>query len=183
VLKAKLQLESGSGILLLTGPPSTGKSAFLKYAASIMNREYFEHASDKWQTKNSLVTAIKFGEFGPYSVPAGFTKAITTPNSLINIEEIKEIFNTLILKLKKEFSNHEIEYGERGTFNKINYDDWRITKLQDDEVLVKTKMGFLNHEISDLRNNVFYKKELSHDNVNAISSLLFELSIQLKNKN
>ncbi len=90
IIKAKLQLVTGSGIILLSGPPSTGKSAFLKFASALMNREYFEHAADKWQTKNSLVTAIKFGEHGPYSTPAGFTKAITTPHSLINIEEIKE---------------------------------------------------------------------------------------------
>ncbi len=115
VLKAKLQLESGSGILLLTGPPSTGKSAFLRYAASIMNREYFEHASDKWQTKNSLVTAIRFGEFGPYSVPAGFTKAITTPNSLINIEEIKEWPEALRKSLNPFFAGSEVFYSPDGT--------------------------------------------------------------------
>lgn len=89
-IKAKLQLISGSGIILLSGPPSTGKSAFLKFAAATMNREYFEHASDKWQTKNSLVSTIKFGDKGPYTIPSGFTKAITTPYSLVNIEEIKE---------------------------------------------------------------------------------------------
>ena len=89
-IKAKLQLGTGSGVLLLSGPPSTGKSAFLKFAAALMNREYFEHASDKWQTKNSLVTAVRFGERGPYTTPAGFTRAITTGHSLLNIEEIKE---------------------------------------------------------------------------------------------
>lgn len=115
IIKAKLQLESGSGILLLTGPPSTGKSAFLKYAASIMNREYFEHASDKWQTKNSLVTAIRFGEFGPYSVPAGFTKAITTPNSLINIEEIKEWPEALRKSLNPFFAGSKVFLSPDGT--------------------------------------------------------------------
>ena len=115
ILKAKLQLESGSGIVLLTGPPSTGKSAFLRYAASIMNREYFEHASDKWQTKNSLVTAIRFGEFGPYSVPAGFTKAITTPNSLINIEEIKEWPEALRKSLNPFFAGSKVFYSPDGT--------------------------------------------------------------------
>jgi len=119
VLKAKLQLESGSGILLLTGPPSTGKSAFLKYAASIMNREYFEHASDKWQTKNSLVTAIRFGEFGPYSVPAGFTKAITTPNTLINIEEIKEWPEALRKSLNPFFAGSDVFLSPDGTSYKI----------------------------------------------------------------
>lgn len=115
ILKAKIQLASGSGILLLTGPPSTGKSAFLKYAASIMNREYFEHASDKWQTKNSLVTAIRFGEFGPYSVPAGFTKAITTPNSLINIEEIKEWPEALRKSLNPFFAGSKVFLSPDGT--------------------------------------------------------------------
>ena len=115
ILKAKLQLTSGSGILLLTGPPSTGKSAFLKYAASIMNREYFEHASDKWQSKNSLVTAIRFGEFGPYSVPAGFTKAITTPNTLINIEEIKEWPEALRKSLNPFFAGSKIFLSPDGT--------------------------------------------------------------------
>ncbi len=119
IIKAKLQLESGSGILLLTGPPSTGKSAFLKYAASIMNREYFEHASDKWQTKNSLVTAIRFGEFGPYSVPAGFTKAITTPNSLINIEEIKEWPEALRKSLNPFFAGSKVFISPDGTNYKI----------------------------------------------------------------
>ncbi len=115
IIKAKLQLVSGSGVLLLTGPPSTGKSAFLKYAASIMNREYFEHASDKWQTKNSLVTAIRFGEFGPYSVPAGFTKAITTPNSLINIEEIKEWPEALRKSLNPFFAGSKVFISPDGT--------------------------------------------------------------------
>jgi len=115
ILKAKIQLASGSGILLLTGPPSTGKSAFLKYAASIMNREYFEHASDKWQTKNSLVTAIKFGEYGPYSVPAGFTKAITTPNTLINIEEIKEWPEALRKSLNPFFAGNKVFISPDGT--------------------------------------------------------------------
>ena len=119
ILKAKLQLESGSGILLLTGPPSTGKSAFLKYAANIMNREYFEHASDKWQTKNSLVTAIRFGEFGPYSVPAGFTKAITTPNSLINIEEIKEWPEALRKSLNPFFAGSKFFISPDGIRYKI----------------------------------------------------------------
>jgi len=115
IIKAKLQLASGSGILLLTGPPSTGKSAFLKYAASIMNREYFEHASDKWQTKNSLITAIRFGEFGPYSVPAGFTKAITTPNTLINIEEIKEWPEALRKSLNPFFAGSKVFLSPDGT--------------------------------------------------------------------
>jgi len=115
IIKAKLQLASGSGILLMTGPPSTGKSAFLKYAASIMNREYFEHASDKWQTKNSLVTAIRFGEFGPYSVPAGFTKAITTPNTLINIEEIKEWPEALRKSLNPFFAGSKVFLSPDGT--------------------------------------------------------------------
>lgn len=115
IIKSKLQLASGSGLLLLTGPPSTGKSAFLKYAASIMNREYFEHASDKWQTKNSLVTAIRFGEFGPYSVPAGFTKAITTPNTLINIEEIKEWPEALRKSLNPFFAGSKTFLSPDGT--------------------------------------------------------------------
>ena len=115
IIKSKIQLASGSGLLLLTGPPSTGKSAFLKYAASIMNREYFEHASDKWQTKNSLVTAIRFGEFGPYSVPAGFTKAITTPNSLINIEEVKEWPEALRKSLNPFFAGSKVFLSPDGT--------------------------------------------------------------------
>ncbi|MDF1697627.1 MAG: AAA family ATPase [Saprospiraceae bacterium] len=114
-IKAKLQLMSGSGIILLTGPPSTGKSAFLKFAASIMNREYFEHASDRWQTKNSLVTAIKFGDHGPYSVPAGFTKAITTSHSLINIEEIKEWPEALRKSLNPFFAGGKIFIAPDGT--------------------------------------------------------------------
>ncbi len=119
VIKAKLQLTTGSGIILLSGPPSTGKSAFLKFAAAVMNREYFEHASDKWQTKNSLVTAIKFGEHGPYSTPAGFTKAITTPNSLINIEEIKEWPEALRKSLNPFFAGSDVFVAPDGTAYKI----------------------------------------------------------------
>ena len=119
LIKAKLQLMSGSGILLLTGPPSTGKSAFLKFAAALMNREYFEHASDKWQTKNSLVTAIKFGENGPYSVPAGFTKAITTPYSLVNIEEIKEWPEALRKSLNPFFAGSKFFIAPDGTRYRI----------------------------------------------------------------
>ena len=119
LIKAKLQLVSGSGIILLTGPPSTGKSAFLKFASAIMNREYFEHASDKWQTKNSLVTAIKFGENGPYSVPAGFTKAITTPYSLVNIEEIKEWPEALRKSLNPFFAGSKDFISPDGTRYKI----------------------------------------------------------------
>lgn len=114
-LKAKLQKVSGSGIILLSGPPSTGKSAFLKFAASLMNREYFEHASDKWQTKNSLVTAIKFGEYGPYSIPAGFTRAITTSHSLINIEEIKEWPEALRKSLNPFFAGSKVFTAPDGT--------------------------------------------------------------------
>jgi len=115
VIKAKLQLVSGSGVILLSGPPSTGKSAFLKFIASVMNREYFEHASDKWQTKNSLVTSIKFGEHGPYSVPAGFTKAITTPYSLVNIEEIKEWPEALRKSLNPFFAGSKFFFAPDGT--------------------------------------------------------------------
>ncbi len=118
-IKAKLQLVSGSGVILLTGPPSTGKSSFLKFAAAIMNREYFEHASDRWQTKNSLVTAIKFGENGPYSVPAGFTKAITTSYSLVNIEEIKEWPEALRKSLNPFFAGGDKFIAPDGTSYKI----------------------------------------------------------------
>ena len=119
VIKAKLQLTTGSGVILLSGPPSTGKSAFLKFAAAIMNREYFEHASDKWQTKNSLVTAIKFGENGPYTTPAGFTRAITTPHSLLNIEEIKEWPEALRKSLNPFFAGSDVFLAPDGTVYRI----------------------------------------------------------------
>lgn len=122
IIKSKLQLVSGAGIILLSGPPSTGKSAFLKFAAAIMNREYFEHAADKWQTKNSLVTAIKFGEHGPYSTPAGFTKAITTPHSLINIEEIKEWPEALRKSLNPFFAGSTVFTAPDGTQYDIGAD-------------------------------------------------------------
>ncbi len=114
-IKAKLQLVSGSGVLLLSGPPSTGKSAFLKFAAALMNREYFEHTADKWQTKNSLTTAIKFGEYGPYSTPAGFTQAITTPYSMLNIEEIKEWPEALRKSLNPFFAGSQVFITPDGT--------------------------------------------------------------------
>lgn len=119
IIKAKLQLTTGAGIILLSGPPSTGKSAFLKFMAAVMNREYFEHASDKWQTKNSLVTAIKFGENGPYTKPAGFTKAITTPHSLLNIEEIKEWPEALRKSLNPFFAGSDVFLAPDGTAYKI----------------------------------------------------------------
>lgn len=119
ILKAKLQLTTGAGVILLSGPPSTGKSAFLKFMAAVMNREYFEHASDKWQTKNSLVTAIKFGENGPYTTPAGFTKAITTPHSLLNIEEIKEWPEALRKSLNPFFAGSDVFVAPDGTAYKI----------------------------------------------------------------
>lgn len=119
IIKAKLQLTTGSGIILLSGPPSTGKSAFLKFMAAVMNREYFEHASDKWQTKNSLVTAIKFGENGPYTTPAGFTKAITTPHSLLNIEEIKEWPEALRKSLNPFFAGSDVFLAPDGTAYRI----------------------------------------------------------------
>ena len=119
IIKAKLQLTTGSGIILLSGPPSTGKSAFLKFMAAVMNREYFEHASDKWQTKNSLVTAIKFGENGPYTTPAGFTKAITTPHSLLNIEEIKEWPEALRKSLNPFFAGSDTFLAPDGTAYRI----------------------------------------------------------------
>ncbi|MEL7161536.1 MAG: hypothetical protein AAFN92_12330, partial [Bacteroidota bacterium] len=115
IIKAKLQLMTGSGVILLSGPPSTGKSAFLKFAAAVMNREYFEHAADKWQTKNSLVTAIKFGETGPYTTPAGFTKAVTTPHSLLNIEEIKEWPEALRKSLNPFFAGSDVFLAPDGT--------------------------------------------------------------------
>lgn len=119
IIKAKLQLTTGSGIILLSGPPSTGKSAFLKFMAAVMNREYFEHASDKWQTKNSLVTAIKFGENGPYTTPAGFTKAITTPHSLLNIEEIKEWPEALRKSLNPFFAGSDTFLAPDGTAYRV----------------------------------------------------------------
>ena len=115
MIKAKLQMMSGSGILLLSGPPSTGKSAFLKFVAALTNREYFEHAADKWQTKNSLVTAIRFGERGPYTTPAGFTRAITTPHSLVSIEEIKEWPEALRKSLNPFFAGSKIFTAADGT--------------------------------------------------------------------
>lgn len=119
VIKVKLQLVSGAGAILLSGPPSTGKSAFLKFIASVMNREYFEHAADKWQTKNSLVTSIKFGENGPYATPAGFTRAITTPHSLINIEEIKEWPEALRKSLNPFFAGSKSFVAPDGTHYNI----------------------------------------------------------------
>ena len=118
-IKAKLQLGTGAGVLLLSGPPSTGKSAFLKFASALMQREYFEHASDKWQTKNSLVTAIRFGEQGPYTTPAGFTRAITTAHSLINIEEIKEWPEALRKSLNPFFAGSNEFVAPDGTVYKI----------------------------------------------------------------
>lgn len=115
MIKSKLQMVSGAGIILLSGPPSTGKSAFLKFVASLTNREYFEHAADKWQTKNSLVTAIRFGEAGPYTTPAGFTRAITTPHSLVNIEEIKEWPEALRKSLNPFFAGSKIFTAADGT--------------------------------------------------------------------
>jgi hypothetical protein len=119
IIKAKLQLMQGSGLILLSGPPSTGKSAFLQFIAAIMNREYFEHAADKWQTKNSLVSAIKFGEFGPYQTPAGFTRAITTPYSLVNIEEVKEWPEALRKSLNPFFAGSNIFEAPDGTRYRI----------------------------------------------------------------
>ena len=119
VIKVKLQMVSESGIILFSGPPSTGKSMFLKFAASIMNREYFEHAADKWQTKNSLVTAVKFGDTGPYATPAGFVRAITTPHSLVNIEEIKEWTEALRKSLNPFFAGSKIFVAQDGTNYKI----------------------------------------------------------------
>ncbi len=119
VIKVKLQMVSESGIILFSGPPSTGKSMFLKFAASIMNREYFEHAADKWQTKNSLVTAVKFGDTGPYATPAGFVRAITTPHSLVNIEEIKEWTEALRKSLNPFFAGSKIFIAQDGTTYKI----------------------------------------------------------------
>ncbi len=118
-IKAKIQLLDNSGILLLSGPPSTGKSAFLKFVAAITNREYFEHVSDKWQTKNSLVNSIKFGKNGPYSIPAGFTKAITTANSIFNIEEIKEWPEALRKSLNPFFAGSKTFIAPDGTKYKI----------------------------------------------------------------
>ena len=118
-IKAKLQLGTGSGVLLLSGPPSTGKSAFLKFASALMNREYFEHASDKWQTKNSLVTAVRFGEAGPYTTPAGFTRAITTAHSLVNIEEIKEWPEALRKSLNPFFAGSKLFIAPDGTQYRI----------------------------------------------------------------
>ncbi|MEL6986547.1 MAG: AAA family ATPase, partial [Bacteroidota bacterium] len=115
IIKAKLQLVSGSGVILLTGPPATGKSVFLKFISAIMNREYFEHAADKWQTKNSLITSIKFGDYGPYSTPAGFTRAITTPYSLISIEEIKEWPEALRKSLNPFFAGSKVFVAADGT--------------------------------------------------------------------
>ncbi len=114
-IKVKLQLLSGSGIILLSGPPATGKSAFLKFIAAIMNREYFEHAADKWQTKNTLITAIKFSEYGPYATPAGFTRAITTPHSLVSIEEIKEWPEALRKSLNPLFAGSHTFTAPDGT--------------------------------------------------------------------
>lgn len=119
VIKVKLQMVSESGIILFSGPPSTGKSMFLKFAASIMNREYFEHAADKWQTKNSLVTAVKFGDSGPYATPAGFIRAITTPHSLVNIEEIKEWTEALRKSLNPFFAGSKIFVAQDGTNYRI----------------------------------------------------------------
>lgn len=119
VIKVKLQMVSESGIILFSGPPSTGKSMFLKFAASIMNREYFEHAADKWQTKNSLVTAVKFGDTGPYATPAGFVRAITTSHSLVNIEEIKEWTEALRKSLNPFFAGSKIFVAQDGTNYKI----------------------------------------------------------------
>ncbi|MEO1623989.1 MAG: hypothetical protein AAFV25_02440 [Bacteroidota bacterium] len=119
VIKAKLQRISGTGVILLSGPPSTGKSVFLKFISSLMNREYFEHAADKWQTKNSLITAIKFGEYGPFSTPAGFARAITTPYGLINIEEIKEWPEALRKSLNPFFAGSDVFIAPDGTSYQI----------------------------------------------------------------
>ena len=84
-----------------------------------MNREYFEHAADKWQTKNSLITAIKFSEYGPYATPAGFTRAITTPHSLISIEEIKEWPEAMRKSLNPFFAGSQTFIAPDGTVYNI----------------------------------------------------------------
>ncbi|MEL6923100.1 MAG: AAA family ATPase, partial [Bacteroidota bacterium] len=115
LIKSKLQMMDGAGIILLSGPPGTGKSSFLKFVSSIMNREYFEHAADRWQTKNSLTTALKFGEQGLYEIPAGFTRAITTPHSLVNIEEIKEWPEALRKSLNPFFAGSKLLIAQDGS--------------------------------------------------------------------
>jgi hypothetical protein len=101
----------------------------------------------------------------------------------INIKDIKSIFAKLMDKLEREFSQGEIEFGERGLFHKIPYDTWRIDKFQGENPTIEVNTGFLKNEIYQLRKKVDENQDFDFGDVNNVSDLLFELSLLLKSKN
>ena len=98
------------------------------------------------------------------------------------INDVELITKQLLSKLFAEFGNNEISYGERGSFNKISMDNWRLTQFPSENHTVNATIGILPNEVSQLRQKIQSNEEFNYEDINNISDLLFELSIKLKDK-
>lgn len=100
----------------------------------------------------------------------------------INVSDLKNIFNKIIYQFENQFSDSEITFTDRGTFNKIPIENWRITQKQKDKIPIETQMGFIKHEVAELRKKVNNEIDFEQEDLTYIADLLNELSFLLKTK-
>jgi hypothetical protein len=100
----------------------------------------------------------------------------------ISVNDVKAILGKFLQQLESTFSDSEIAFAERGGYNKISPDDWRITSYQEERKMTETGWGFLDFEVAKLRKKIDEGTAFNFEDINNISSLMYELSLQMRDK-
>jgi hypothetical protein len=100
-----------------------------------------------------------------------------------NSKELKLILEELINLVNTSFDNDEILLNERGTYNKISSENWNIVEANPEHFEITVGWGYLHHELGQLRDKISNKLDFNSEDVAKISSLLMDLSINLKKRN
>ena len=100
------------GLLVLSGEKGTGKNFVVDYYASITNRPVFTFVSSPDTTKQDLAYNIGFQNGETVNIPSEIIQAITTPNSMLILDEVNlldpaiaKFLNTLFDGRRSLFAN------------------------------------------------------------------------------
>jgi hypothetical protein len=129
----------------------------------------------------SFILDYYFNPDNPYFV--AISKYQIQNRDSISVNDVKAILDKFLQQLEDTFSDSEIAFAERGGYNKISPDDWRITSYQEERKMTETRWGFLNFEVTKLRKKVDEGTAFNFEDINNISSLMYELSLQIRDKN
>lgn len=133
-----------------------------------------------FDTELDIVKFLESYYFGINIYSEASKKHYLQSRSSINVNEIKKILNSVLKTLENQFHSSEIFFGERGIFNKIPMNSWRITECKEEKNLTETDTGFLENEVYQLRNKTDKNEEFNFQDINNVSDLLFELSLIIK---